>query len=134
MKWMVHPGAVYLHDGRTYVVDELNLDDSIVRLSPQEIDYYTEPKQETKVSLIQTSRSLETPPLAANYGEIQITTRVTGYRKISWQTGQVLQTLPLELPETTFQTTSLLVQHQGSRGRKTEGSRQVEFFPQPVWP
>ena len=94
-KWMTHPGAVYLHDGRTFVVDDLDFENMVVRLSPQEIDYYTEPKQETRFTLIQTIHYQDTPPLSSNYGEIEISTKVTGYRKINWQTSHVLQYTPI---------------------------------------
>jgi DEAD/DEAH box helicase domain-containing protein len=45
--WMTHPGAVYLHEAQQYFVEELNLEQHIVRLKKIESDYYTEPLRST---------------------------------------------------------------------------------------
>ncbi len=105
-KWMTHPGAIYMHDGRTYLVEELNFDTVEVKLRLVETDYFTEPQNETKISLIQTLQDYFCDTQKINYGEVEITSKVTGYRKISWQTNQVLQTFPLEMPESKIQTTA----------------------------
>jgi DEAD/DEAH box helicase domain-containing protein len=41
--WMVHPGAIYLHEAQSYFVKDLNLEEHIAYLKPIESDYYTEP-------------------------------------------------------------------------------------------
>ncbi|MFZ0535138.1 MAG: DEAD/DEAH box helicase, partial [Anaerolineales bacterium] len=40
--WMTHPGAVYMHEGTTYLVKDLDLEDHIATLQPTNVDYYTE--------------------------------------------------------------------------------------------
>ncbi len=45
--WMVHPHAVYLHEGQQYFVHELNLEKNIATLTAVALDYYTEPQRET---------------------------------------------------------------------------------------
>ena len=49
--WMVHPGAIYLHEAQQYFVKELNLEEHIARLRPIESDYYTEPLRQTTIAL-----------------------------------------------------------------------------------
>ena len=44
----VHPGAVYLHLGEPYEVEELDIDGRRALVRPAEGDYYTQPKIETE--------------------------------------------------------------------------------------
>ena len=53
--WMVHPGAIYLHEAQSFFVEELNLEEHIARLHPIESDYYTEPLRSTEVTVLSTS-------------------------------------------------------------------------------
>ena len=107
--WMVHPEAVYMHEGQTYLVDELDLDQSLAYLVPAEVDYYTQPRRESEVSLVQTFAEIKAPGVQKAYGELTITSKVTGYHKIEWYTHQRLGIGELELPEKQFQTTGYWV-------------------------
>ncbi len=51
--WMVHPEAVYIHEGRSYLVDQLDLEQDLAYLLPAEVDYYTQPRRESEVSLLE---------------------------------------------------------------------------------
>ena len=53
--WMVHPKAVYLHEGQQYFVQELDLEKHTAVLIPVGLDYYTEPQRETEIAI--TARS-----------------------------------------------------------------------------
>ena len=46
--WMVHPGAIYLHEAQQYFVNDLDLEQHIAHLKPIESDYYTEPLRSTR--------------------------------------------------------------------------------------
>ncbi len=54
--WMVHPGAIYIHDGETYRVDELDLTNCLAFLLRSDEDYVTEPVSQPKsiFSLLKT--------------------------------------------------------------------------------
>jgi DEAD/DEAH box helicase domain-containing protein len=120
--WMAHPGAIYLHEAQSYFVEMLDLDQHIARLTPIESDYYTDPLKQTSVQVISTLAESPSPcgtsarqgrgdrgegEFAATkaYGEIQVTTQVTGFRKRRWYSGENLGEEPLELPPTDLQTT-----------------------------
>jgi DEAD/DEAH box helicase domain-containing protein len=110
--WMVHPGAIYLHEAQQYFVKELNLEDHIARLKPIESDYYTEPLQDTTVevlSVTQTSPVTEHPSHSKSWGELQVTTQVKGFRKRRWYTHENLGEEPLDLPPTDLMTTGYWV-------------------------
>ncbi len=103
--WMVHPRAVYMHEGQTYLVEELDLVQSLAYLRPAEVDYYTQPRRESEVALVQTFESANVAGGVKAYGELTITSKVTGYHKIEWHTHQRLGIGELEMPENQFETT-----------------------------
>lgn len=103
--WMTHPGAIYLHEGSTYVVDELDLEQKIAWLEPIETDYYTVPQLDSNVILIEEIAKSSSEETVKAYGEINVSTQVTGYRKIRWFTHEPLSLHELDLPATELVTT-----------------------------
>ncbi len=127
--WMVHPGAIYLHEAQSFFVKELNLEEHIARLHPIESDYYTESLRSTEVTVLSESAQAVLPsPREASpkgigggmsegqggvaekkWGELQVTTQVTGFRKRRWYTHENLGEEPLDLPPTDLMTTGYWV-------------------------
>jgi DEAD/DEAH box helicase domain-containing protein len=103
--WMVHPGAVYLHEGQIYLVETLDFEENRARLCLADPDYYTDPRRETTVALIDKLGEAVIPGGLKAHGEITVTTQVIGFRKIRWATGENLGFEPLDLPPSTLQTT-----------------------------
>jgi DEAD/DEAH box helicase domain-containing protein len=50
--WMVHPGAIYMHEAQQYFVQELNLENHIAQLIPVGLDYYTEAQQRSEIQVL----------------------------------------------------------------------------------
>ncbi len=111
--WMVHPGAIYLHQAQSFFVKELNLEEHIARLKPIESDYYTEPLRTTEVTVLSTSAEAGFLGGEKKWGELQVTTQVTGFRKRRWYTHENLGEEPLDLPPTDLQTTGYWVSLSG---------------------
>ncbi len=103
--WMVHPGAIYLHEAGQYLVEDLNLAEGIARLKPTASDYYTEPLRRTEVRLLSNRASLAVRGGEKHWGELQITTHVAGFLKRRWYTHEPLGQEPLDLPPSELQTT-----------------------------
>ena len=103
--WMVHPNAIYLHEAESFQVEELDLEQGIARLRRVESDYYTIPHRETTVALVELQASQPARGAAKSYGEIQVTTQLTGYRKVRWYTHEHLAVEPLILPPVDLLTT-----------------------------
>lgn len=82
--WLVHPDAIYIHDGATYFVDKLDLDEHIAYLRPIEADYYTVPKSRSTVSLIAEKTNEPVRGGVKHFGEVNITQEIVGYDKIQW--------------------------------------------------
>ncbi len=110
--WMVHPRAIYLHEGQQYFVQDLNLSRNIASLIPVALDYYTEPLRKTEVNLMTTLESVPCQgpsgvgeACTKGYGDLKVTTQVTGFRKRAWLGGENLGEEPLDLPPSELQTT-----------------------------
>ena len=107
--WMVHPGALYLHTGEPYLVRDLDLEQHRAFLEPTSVDYYTEVEKQT--SYIELERYQEDLISGGTkyLGEIQITTKVTGFKKIKWRPYEVLSRDSLDLPSTTLLSTGIWI-------------------------
>jgi len=103
--WMVHPQAIYLHEGQAYSVEALDLERKVAHLHPVETDYYTEPRTESTVQLLEKLDESEAPGGVKAYGEISVTTQVIGFRKVKWYTHEQLGLGEVTLPPTELQTT-----------------------------
>ncbi|MFT3891946.1 MAG: helicase-related protein [Anaerolineales bacterium] len=103
--WMVHPGAIYLHEAQQYIVKDLNLEDHVAHLKPIESDYYTEPLRSTEVTVLSTSAQTATLGCEKKWGELKVATQVTAFLKRRWYTHETLGQEPLDLPPTDLQTT-----------------------------
>jgi DEAD/DEAH box helicase domain-containing protein len=103
--WMVHPQAVYLHEGQTFVVEALDLEQYVARLRPTRVDYYTEPKRETTVQLVSQLAQVAVNGGTKHHGEIIVTTQVVGYRMVQWFTQARLGQGQVDLPPSELHTT-----------------------------
>ncbi len=104
--WMVHPGAIYLHEARCYAVDDLDLLQNIAHLRAVDVDYYTEPRRETTVRLLDRLSEVGVEGGTKSHGEIAVTTQVVGYRKVRWLTHENLGEGIVSLPPTELHTTA----------------------------
>jgi DEAD/DEAH box helicase domain-containing protein len=103
--WMVHPEAIYMHEAQTYLVESLDLDLHQARMRPVDVDYYTEPRSEMTVQLLEIYEEAKIPGGIKTLGEINVTTQTIGFRRIRWFTHEQLGIGDLTLPPTELQTT-----------------------------
>ncbi|MFQ6101875.1 MAG: DEAD/DEAH box helicase [Anaerolineae bacterium] len=109
---LLHEGAVYLHGGATYVVESLDWEGGVACVRAAELDYYTRASSVTEVQVIEEyapPAPSGLPPrkrggVRGGYGEVLVTTRATGYRKIKRYTHEMLAWAPIDLPEQELRT------------------------------
>ncbi len=100
----VHPGAIYLHRGESYLVTELNLQKGQAVLTPARIDYYTQPNELSHIHIIRSIQHKELARTTAYWGVVQVTQQVVGFRRIRHFSEAHLGEEPLNMPENTFET------------------------------
>jgi DEAD/DEAH box helicase domain-containing protein len=103
--WMVHSGAIYLHEGEDYKVEDLDLDENKAFLIDAFGDYYTEPIKQSSVECLALLNEQETMGGKISHGELSVTKQVIGYKKINWGRYEIMGQDSLDLPPTTLETT-----------------------------
>ncbi len=103
----MHPGAVYLHQGESFVVDELDLDECLALAHPEEPDWTTSVREVSEVEVIRTLDARTFGPLTVAFTEVVVTDQVVGYLRKALS-GEILDSVPLDLPEETLPTRAVM--------------------------
>ncbi|MGH3073041.1 MAG: DEAD/DEAH box helicase [Gaiellaceae bacterium] len=103
----VHDGAVYLHLGEQHLVRRLDVDARMALVSPANVDWYTQAKKETATDIVEPTRGERRLGLELTFGRVSVTERVIAYQRKSISGGDTLETVPLDLPETSFETEAI---------------------------
>ena len=108
--WMVHPGAVYLHEGQMYLVELLDLYNQQAQLVSFFGEYFTEPSRETTVQVIEELYQSPSTGCSKSYGEILVTSQTVGFKKRRWFTSETLGYEEVNLPPHELNTTGYWIQ------------------------
>jgi DEAD/DEAH box helicase domain-containing protein len=103
----VHPGAVYLHLGRSYEVRELDVEARRAVVEPFEGDWYTQPKKETEVFVERAERARRALGVELTFGAVSVTEQVMAFQRKRLSDHEVIDMVALELPEQNFLTQGL---------------------------
>ncbi len=102
-----HKGAIMLHQGETYIVNEMDLETHTVRVTETDVDYYTQPLKEVDLSIIETLETRLVQEVRCAFGEVEVTERYTGYKIKRKDT--IIGVEPLHLPPITFRTKAVWI-------------------------
>lgn len=94
----VHEGAVYLHQGESYAVRSLDLDEKVALVRPAQPDYTTFARDITDLRVLRTRRSSSWGEATLHFGAVEVTRQVVSYLTRRLYTGEVLGEEPLDLP------------------------------------
>ncbi len=103
----VHQGAIYMHLGRSYEVQELDLERRRALVAPFDGGWYTQPKRETDTTIESVLDRRETLGVALSFGEVSVTETVLAYQRRRLVDHAQLDLVTLDLPETSFSTQAL---------------------------
>ena len=103
----LHPGAVYLHMGDTYLVTSLDLESHTALVRPFWDNYHTLPRRETDTRILSDDLQTQCGPVSLHLGQIAVSTRVVAFQKKQTGSDEVLGTEELDLPQQEFVTESM---------------------------
>jgi DEAD/DEAH box helicase domain-containing protein len=103
----VHPGAVYMHLGASYEVQELDLRGRQALVKRFDGDWYTQPKKETETFIEEVRAQRVVGDVELNFGVVSVTEEVVAFQKKRVSDHEVLDLLPVELPAQRFVTQAL---------------------------
>ena len=95
---LVHPGAVYMHQGQSWRVTELDLRDRVAIVEASDGGEYTQPRAVTDISILETDRTRALGTAQLSLGSLRVVSQVIGYRRFNTFTGEQLGTHDLDLP------------------------------------
>ncbi len=100
-----HTGAVYLHQGRQHLIEELDLSARKISARPVDVSFYTQPLAEKDIRVLEVEREEAWHGLRIHEGELEVKTQITGFQKRDLRSRELLSTHTLEgLPPLEFQT------------------------------
>ncbi|MFN8475217.1 MAG: DEAD/DEAH box helicase [Anaerolineae bacterium] len=107
---MVHAGAIYLHDGAMYHVERLEWEAGRAFVHPVSVDYYTDAMGSVDVEIVAEAERRDVPGGCIAHGEVEVTSKTTGYRQVRFTTGETLGWGEVDLPAQTMLTTGYWLQ------------------------
>lgn len=95
---LVHPGAIYLHQGRPHRVLSLDLVDGAAIVEPADGREYTLARTDVELRIVRVDRTRPLGALQLGLGVVEVTSQVTGYQRKDVLSGDVLGSVDLDLP------------------------------------
>lgn len=104
---LVYPQAVYLHEGRSYLVQEMDQDAKIASVEPCEVDYYTQAVLASSCRLGEVTDEKPYFDGRTAFGPADVTWQTTAFRKVKYYTMELIGQSALELDPQTLTTTAM---------------------------
>ena len=105
--FQIHPGAIYLHQGESYLVIDLDLANRTAYAEPTTASYYTQTKEIEDLRIVKRTRRRRCGLVRVYLGEVEVTNTVVGFKKKAQFTEEVIGEEPLDLPPQHFPTVAL---------------------------
>ncbi len=105
--FQIHPGAIYLHQGESYLITELDLANHTACAEPTTAAYYTQAREITDLRVMRVLCAKSCRQTRVYLGEVEVTTTVVGFTKKAQFTEEVIGEEALDLPPRRFPTIAL---------------------------
>ncbi len=103
----VHPGAVYLHQGESFVVDSLDFEDGVAFVHPEDPGYATFARELTDITVTGEGDRKTHGPVTIGLVPVSVTNTVIGYLRRRL-TGEVIDFVELDMPTRTLETMAVM--------------------------
>ena len=104
---LVYPEGVYMHDGATYLVRELDLDGKVAYVERKEVDYYTQPILDSSIRVKGERKSTTWSGLDISYGDATVSWKTTSFKKIKFYSLDSIGYGSVDIPTQHLETVSL---------------------------
>jgi DEAD/DEAH box helicase domain-containing protein len=97
---LVHPGAIYLHQGRSYLVTDLDLAGRRAVVEPADGDEYTQAQSDIDIRVLREDAHRAVGRVRLSLGAVEVCTQVTGFQRKDVRSRRILANEHLDLPPT----------------------------------
>ncbi len=104
---LVHQEAIYMHESRQYHVDKLDWERKKAYVHQVDVDYYTDAIIKTDIKVLSLDEQKPHEQLLQAYGDINVNSVTTGYKKIKLFTHENVGAGRVYLPEQEMATTAM---------------------------
>ncbi|KAJ1306701.1 hypothetical protein OPQ81_007693 [Rhizoctonia solani] len=103
----LYEGGVFMHQGQTYIVTQVNHDEKQARIVRSDVNWTTRPRDFTDINATQTHRirAVKKSTQRAFYGSVQVFTKVFGFLKLRGQ--EILDVVDIQTPPYERMTTGI---------------------------
>jgi DEAD/DEAH box helicase domain-containing protein len=119
----IHAGAVYLHQGESYLITDLDIEARTAYAVLSNIDYYTQTIEKTDLRIVEVQQQSKIGGIDVYRGWVRVSSTVIGYRRKARITEEVLSEEVLDLPCQSFNTSALWFNIPDSAINKIQNSR-----------
>ena len=105
--FQLHPGAVYLHYGEQYLVEELDQVSKTAYVSAGDLPYYTQSQDVTDIQVLTSLREREAGAVRLYLGEVEVSNQVVSFKRRAHFSDEILGEEVLDLPPQRFNTVAL---------------------------
>lgn len=102
--WQLHPGAIYLHQGDSYFVKELDIEKHVAVVEPASVPYYTQTLELTDLKVLHRIREKDLNGVRVCLGVVDVSNQVVSFKKKKHYSDEVLGEELLDLPPQRFVT------------------------------
>ena len=99
-----HPGALYLHRGKTYEIVDLDMDNQSIIARRRQVNWYTRAMSSKETEILETSHEFVAGNIRGYLGRLKVTDQVTGFQRKSIRGQKTLSQESLALPPQVFET------------------------------
>jgi DEAD/DEAH box helicase domain-containing protein len=106
---LVYPEAIYLHEGNTFFVRDLDLEQKLAYVEPREVDYYTQPVLDTRLKLLEPRETKRYGEAEVGFGTADVNWATVAMKKIRFRSLDAIGYHPLELPRLNLDTVAFWI-------------------------
>ena len=122
-----HPGAVYLHHAKQFVVEKLLLEEKDILVGRSRCDYFTRALGEKETEILKVQRSRPRAQFLVRMGQLKVTERILSYEKRALPGQELMGVFPLSLPPRSFETVGLWIEIEDNLRRYIE-KKELHFM------
>ena len=105
-----HPGAVYLHRGKTWLISNLDLETHEVTAVRKNVNYFTRTFGNKTTEILKTYKTAELENFRVSFGYLRVTDTVRGFQRRLVAGQKLISTESLDLPPLIFETEGLWIE------------------------